>query len=269
MRKTIAAAAFAAALALALSASAAHAQKALVYCPVGVDVSGCDRIVSALQSKFSDGVDRGFDGSNGTIDLKKADLNHYGVFVVPSLADDDTKQPYAALRAAAARLHMAINGRVAVYSGAPDQGAGNRADKDALIQNLARWAADGHTRKSSLVGLVAFLDLSETATDRYSWVRSISAVDVSADEELQTFGDISPVTTRGGDMFASAGRTVKFANMASYGLHIGGHAAARTEVAAMGGTSSRQSVLVQYSNADGDAKASSGGSTGKVGSSGA
>ena len=188
MRNKFSTAAFAAALALAASAPTAHAQKALVYCPVNIDAGGCDRIVSALKSKFADSVDRGFDGTSGTVDLRKIDLQHYAVFVVPSLADDATKQPYAVLRSAATRLHMAINGRVAVYSGAPDQGAANRADKDALIQNLVRWAADGHNRSTGLVGLVTFLDLSEKSADRYSWVRSISAVDVSADEELQAFG---------------------------------------------------------------------------------
>src|SRR6185436_18348494 len=137
MFKKLAPAAFAAALALALFAPSVQAQKALVYCPVGVDAAGCDRIVAALQSKFSDGVDRGYDGSAGTIDLTKADLNHYGVVVVPSLADNADKQPYAVLRSAAARLRLAINGRVAVYSGAPDQGSANREDKDVLIQNLA------------------------------------------------------------------------------------------------------------------------------------
>ena len=49
---------------------------------------------------------------------------------------------------------------------------------DALIQNLASWAADGHTRKASLVGMVAFLDLSEDEGTRYAWVREISLVDV-------------------------------------------------------------------------------------------
>jgi VCBS repeat-containing protein len=269
MRYTGLTAAFAAAIALAASAPAAHAQKALVYCPVTIDAGGCDRIVSALKSKFADSVDRGFDGSSGTLDLKKIDLQHYAVFVVPSLADDATKQPYALLRSVAPRLHMAINGRVAVYSGAPDQGAANRSDKDALIQNLARWAANGHTHQSGLVGLVAFLDLSEKPSDRYAWVNQISLVDVSADQELQAFGDITPVTSRGGDMFSAGGRPVRFSNMASYGLHIGGHGAARTEVSASGGGTSRQSVLVQYSNADGASESVSGASTGRVGSSGA
>ena len=173
MLKRFVTAAVAAVLALAASAPAVHAQKALVYCPVGVDATGCDRIVTALQSRFTDGVDRGYDGSANTVDLTKVDLHHYGVFVVPSLADDATKQPYALLRSVASRLHFAITGRVAVYSGAPDQGNSNRSDKDALIQSLATWAANGHSRATGLVGLVAFLDLSEHAGDRYSWVRDI------------------------------------------------------------------------------------------------
>ena len=76
MSKKIAAA-FAAALALALFAPAAQAQKALVYCPVGIDATGCDRIVAALQPKFPDGVERGYDGTNSTVDLMKVDLEHY------------------------------------------------------------------------------------------------------------------------------------------------------------------------------------------------
>jgi VCBS repeat-containing protein len=252
MRNHLATAALAAGLALSMSAPAAHAQKALVYCPVGVDATGCDRIVSALQPKFA-GVDRGYDGSNGTLDLRAIDLNHYSVFVVPSLADDGDKRPYAVLRAAAARLHLAINGRVAVYSGAPDQGNTNRADKDAIIQNLATWAAAGHTRATSLVGMVALLDLSANAADRYTWIRSVSLADVAADAELQSFGDVTAVSSRNGEALLG-GASRRFSNMASYGLHIGNHAAARTEVGALGvadgSGSSGQSVLVLYANAD-------------------
>ena len=160
MFRKLATAAVAAVLALSTRGQQAQAQKALVYCPVGVDASGCDRIVAALQPKFPDGVDRGYDGSSSTVDLKTADLQHYAVVVVPSLADGGDKGPYALLRSVAPRLRFAINGRVAVYSGAPDQGSSNRSDKDALIQNLAQWAAKGHTHKASLVGLVALLDLS-------------------------------------------------------------------------------------------------------------
>jgi VCBS repeat-containing protein len=265
MRTNFAAAAFAAALALSIAAPAAQAQKALVYCPVGIDATGCDRIVTALASKFPDGVDRAYDGSNGTLDLKAIDLNHYAVFIVPSLADDDDKQPYALLRAAASRLHLAINGRVAVYSGAPDQGNANRADKDAIIQNLATWAAAGHTRATSLVGMVALLDLSTASSSRYSWVRSVSLADVSADADLTTFGDVTPISSKngGGDALLAGGAARRFTNMASYGLHIGARAAARTEVGAIGGAtaaeSNGQSVLVLYSNSDGR---SSGGRSG-------
>jgi len=265
MRNHLATAAFAAGLALSMSAPAAHAQKALVYCPVGVDATGCDRIVSALQPKFAAGVDRGYDGSNGTLDLTAIDLNHYSVFVVPSLADDGDKQPYAVLRAAAARLHLAINGRVAVYSGAPDQGNANRADKDAIIQNLATWAAAGHTRATSLVGMVALLDLSTNSADRYMWVRSVSLADVSADAELQSFGDVTAVSSRNGEALLG-GASRRFSNMASYGLHIGNHAAARTEVGALGvdgaAESTGQSVLVLYSNADaGSSRSKAGGAS--------
>ena len=91
MFRKLATAATIAALALLTRTPLAHAQKALVYCPVGVDASGCDRIVNALSSKFTEGVDRGYDGSAGTVDLSKVDLHHYSVFVVPSLADDGDK----------------------------------------------------------------------------------------------------------------------------------------------------------------------------------
>jgi len=251
MLRKLATAATIAAMALLTRTPLLHAQKALVYCPVGVDATGCDRIVAALSAKYPEGVDRGYDGSAGTIDLAKADLHHYSVFVVPSLADDGDKQPYAVLRKAAAHLHYAINGRVAVYSGAPDQGNSNRADKDALIQNLASWASDGHTRKTGLVGMVAFLDLSEDESARYSWVHQVSLVDVSADTEDQSIGEATSVGTRGNDLLKANGHQLAFNNMASNGLHIGNRGAARTEIGAIGGTTTHQSVLVTYSNADG------------------
>ena len=99
--------------------------------------------------------------------------------------------------------------------------------------------------------MVAFLDLSEDETARYSWVRQVSLVDVSADTEDQSIGETTPVGTRGGDLLKVDGRQLSFANMASNGLHIGNRGAARTEIGAIGGTTSRQSILVTYSNADG------------------
>ena len=143
MFRKFAMAAVAATLAVAARPIESHAQKALVYCPVNIDASGCGRIADALAVRFPDGVDRGYDGSSGTVDLRKADLQHYAVIVVPSLADNDATKPYALLRELAPAFRMAINGRVAVYSGAPDQGATNRDAKNALIGNLAEVAVAG------------------------------------------------------------------------------------------------------------------------------
>jgi hypothetical protein len=262
MFRRFAFAALTATLALAAPSSIVGAQKALVYCPVGIDAAGCDRVVAALQATFPDGVDRGYDGTGGTVDLRKADLHHYDVFIVPSLADAGSRRPYALLRAVAKQLRMSVTGRVAVYSGAPDQGNGNRPDKEVLIQNLARWAADGHTRKTGLVGLVALLDLSENVADRYSWVREIAAADVSADAEAEAHGAVSSVTEHGKRVMERGGKPLMFPNMASYGLHIGGRAAARTLVGAIAGNSAgsgpdRRSVLVQFTTAENPNESSS------------
>ncbi|HET9726382.1 MAG TPA: hypothetical protein VFP28_05655, partial [Gemmatimonadales bacterium] len=104
--------------------SALNAQKALVYCPVGIDAGGCTTIVAALDAdttRFPGGADAGYDGTQGTLDLATADFSGYAVFVVPSLADGPDAQPYALLRngTIAARLQAAFVGRVAVWSGTP------------------------------------------------------------------------------------------------------------------------------------------------------
>src|SRR5690349_20153651 len=143
MLKRLAFAAFAATLAAALSPAPASAQKALVYCPATIDGTGCNRIVDALGPRFAEGVDRGYDGSNGAVDVRKVDLQYYSVVIVPSLADNDASKPFALLREVAPRFKMAINGRVAVYAGAPDQGGTNREAKNSLITNLATWASGG------------------------------------------------------------------------------------------------------------------------------
>ena len=64
-------------------------QRALVYCPVGIDETGCNTIVAALTAAGTYvAIDRGYDGSGGTVDLRTVDLLTYTVVVVPSLADD-------------------------------------------------------------------------------------------------------------------------------------------------------------------------------------
>src|SRR2546425_12677089 len=88
---TVLGVASAAALGAAVHALAANPDKALVYCPVAIDSAGCDQIVATLSGPdgpFPGGVDRGYDGTAGTVDLATADLSPYAVFIIPSLADD-------------------------------------------------------------------------------------------------------------------------------------------------------------------------------------
>ena len=160
----------------------ARAQKALVYCPVGIDVTGCDAIVLALASSHLAGVDRGYNGTSGTIDLRTADLGAYAVFVVPSLADDAATVPYAFLRdtLVAHRLHDALVGRIALWSGTPDQGTASRAQKDALIQNLASWA-EGNFATVNGPGFVALQDNSANMSARYNWLQALVHLQVVAD----------------------------------------------------------------------------------------
>jgi hypothetical protein len=130
---------------LVLTPVRAEAQKALVYCPVGVDATGCNTIVAALAASstlFPDGVDAGYDGTSGTVDLAGGDLSGYAAFVVPSLADGPDVQPYSLLRNAtiAGRIQAAFVGRVAVWSGTPDVGSSISTTKDGLFRNLEAWA---------------------------------------------------------------------------------------------------------------------------------
>src|SRR2546426_5816650 len=133
----------AAALAVAVPALAPTPDKPLVYCPVGIDAIGCSRIVVALSGSdgpFPGGVDRGYDGTAGTIDLATADLSPYAAFIIPSLADGPDSKPYELLRKSpvAYRLSTALRGRLVVWSGTPDQGTSNRDLKDKLDRKSTR-----------------------------------------------------------------------------------------------------------------------------------
>src|SRR3989454_12802023 len=124
---TVLGVASAAALGAAAHALAANPDKALVYCPVAIDSAGCDQIVATLSGPdgpFPGGVDRGYDGTAGTVDLATADLSPYAVFIIPSLADDPHTKPYKLLRSSqlAYRLSMAPPGRVVLLFRDPDQG---------------------------------------------------------------------------------------------------------------------------------------------------
>ena len=85
-----------AALGVAVYAVAVTPQKALIYCPVAIDSIGCHNVVGALSGPngpFPNGVDRGYDGTAGTVDLATDDLSPYAVFIIPSLADDSVSKP--------------------------------------------------------------------------------------------------------------------------------------------------------------------------------
>jgi VCBS repeat-containing protein len=200
----------------------ANAQKALVYCPVSVDATGCNAIVTALTGPmYPLGVDRGFDGTGGTVDLKTVDLFSYSVFVVPSLADDATSQPYATLRDPEVVEHLkaALIGRIAMWSGSPDQGATNRTMKDALIQNLAAWASGAYgTAKGP--GLVALLDVSASTAARYDWVRTITPVPVTADGNLLIYNSVRSLDPRATAILTSGAGPIVYDNMATFGFAV-------------------------------------------------
>jgi hypothetical protein len=203
--------------------SALLAQKALVYCPVGIDANGCTTIVAALTANgtlFPDGVDAGYDGTSGTVDLAAADLSAYSVFVVPSLADGPDVQPYALLRngTIAARLHDAFMGRGAVWSGTADVGTTNRSAKDNLLRNLAAWAKPDPAGTHG-PGVVALQDNSDDPAARYGWLGGISQLSVTADNTLDVYANVQVLTTTGQTILTgSGGLQIGYANMASYGL---------------------------------------------------
>ncbi|HEX8696613.1 MAG TPA: MBG domain-containing protein, partial [Longimicrobium sp.] len=239
MSRKLTALAAAAACALALAPAAALAQRALVYCPVGIDEGGCAAAAAALASRFPDGVDRGYDGSGGTVDLVTADLWQYAVLVVPSLADNASTRPYALLRRAdvAERLGDAVMGRVAVWSGTPDLGSANREPKDALLRNLAGWAAGSYAAVKG-PGIVALLDLSDEVTSRYDWLRAITGVNLVADGRLQTYASVRALTPTGSAVLGSGGGVLAYASMAAYGVQLPqGAAGAALDAVGQTGTS--------------------------------
>src|ERR1043165_9681355 len=194
----------------------AFAQKALVYCPTA-DQSGCNVIVNALSSGggYPGGVDRAYDGTDGTLDLRTLDHSVYSVFVVPSLADDATTQPYALLRDPAVVEHLktALIGGIAVWSGFPDQGTANRESKDQLIRNLAAWAGKDYATAQG-PGLVALLDLSEVEGARYDWLRAITPLQLTSDATFTTYDSVRTLTETG----AAIRGSLAYASMAALGL---------------------------------------------------
>jgi Big-like domain-containing protein/PKD domain-containing protein len=226
----------------------ANAQKALVYCPVAIDATGCNAIVTALTGPaYPLGVDRGYDGTGGTVDLKTVDLFTYSVFVVPSLADDATSQPYATLRDPEVVEHLkaALIGRIAMWSGSPDQGATNRTLKDALIQNLAGWAG-GAFGTAKGPGLVALLDASANTAARYDWVRTITPVQVTADANLLIYSSVRTLDPLATQILTSGAGPIVYDNMATFGFQVpnGAPGVSLDAVGQTGTTQGGQVVLV-------------------------
>ncbi|HEX8274376.1 MAG TPA: hypothetical protein VF615_17190 [Longimicrobiaceae bacterium] len=211
-----------------LSASGAAAQKALVYCPAGIDVAGCGNVAGALASAFPAGVDRGYDGSAGTVDLRTADLGGYSLVVVPSLSDNPNSRPYGLLRDAevAGRLAGVLTGRVAVWSGTPDQGRGNRDAKNTLIRNLAAYAAEG--AEAGIPGLLVLQDASADVSQRYGWLAGVSGRTLGAERTARAFGRVRGLTETGSRVAGG----LAFANMAAFGLSLPEGAGWVAEVAA-------------------------------------
>jgi hypothetical protein len=210
-----------AAFGLVSSPTVSSAQKALVYCPP-VDVTGCDNVVAALAATggpFPGGVDRGYDGNAGSVNLASVDLSQYSAFVVPSLSDDSSSTPYALLRNAiiASRLN-AVLGRVALWSGTPDIGSTNAALKETLLRNLAAWVGTGGTAPRSL-GLVALQDFSDDEAHRYGWVAALTGHSVSADTALQSESSVQSLSATGATILDNGGTPLTYGNLASFGLH--------------------------------------------------
>ena len=219
----------------------ANAQKALVYCPITIDATGCNAVVTALTGPaYPLGVDRGYDGTGGTVDLTTVDLFTYSVFVVPSLADGTTSQPYAKLRDPEVVEHLkaALIGRLAMWSGSPDQGATNRAMKDALIQNLAGWAG-GAFATAKGPGLVALLDASASTATRYDWVRAITPVPVVSDPTLLIYSAVRALDPRATAILTSGAGPIAYDNMATFGFQVP-NGAAGVSLDAVGQTGTTQ-----------------------------
>src|SRR5216117_547977 len=232
---------------LGLGPSLLSAQRALVYCQVGIDPTGCTTLVQALGDSggpFLQRVDMGYDGTEGTIDLASADLSPYAVFIVPALADNADTKPYDRLRTAtvASRLRNVLLGRIAVWSGTPDQGTVSRTEKNTLVRNLAVWGAANYAT-SGLRGLVVLQDYSDSLAERYAWVAEISRLAVAADSAPGNYNEVQALTATATQLLNNGGQQLAYTDMASFGIEPPGDSSSAT-ADARGGTSGSQVVLV-------------------------
>src|SRR5437879_12904228 len=202
-------------------AVAVSLQKALVYSPVAIDSLGCHNVAGALSGPngpFPTGFDRGYDGTPGTVDLATADLSPYAVFIIPSLADDSVSKPYALLRHSriAYRLSLALQGRLVVWSGTPDQGTQSRDLKDKLIRNLAVWARGADS--AAATGLVVLGDHSEVASQRYAWLAGFAGLAVMPDTVAHVYDSVKTLKATGDAVLDNGGTQLAYPAMASFGV---------------------------------------------------
>src|SRR5437899_8783060 len=247
MKKTAFLALFGALYGHVAGPAALRDQPALVCCPAGIDVAGCDLIVESLSAAFPGGVVRAYNGTSGTVDLARADLAPYAVFIVPSLADNGDTKPYDLLRttAVAERLRTVLRGRIAVWSGTPDQGTTNRTEKSTLIGNLAMWGAANYAT-SGLRGLVVLQDHSDTVAQRYAWLKGVSRLSVAADSDLQIYNAVHALTAIAAEILRNGHQQLAYANMASFGLEPPADSGGATADAR--GAGAGQVVLVSIGN---------------------
>ena len=125
-----------------------------------------------------------------------------------------------------------------MWSGTPDQGATNRAMKDALIQNLAAWSGAAFATAKG-PGLVALLDASGSAVSRYDWVRAITPVPVTSDPNLLIYSSVRSLDARATAILTSGAGTIAYANMATFGFQVP-NGAAGVSLDAVGQTGTSQ-----------------------------
>ena len=94
-------------------------------------------------------------------------------------------------------------------------GSSNLDKKDALIQNLARWArADGASGRGA--GVVALMDASEDPAVPYGWMGQISALAVAVDPAIvDVYDNVETRTATGVQIVMWNGLQLGYTNMAS------------------------------------------------------
>jgi hypothetical protein len=182
-------------VALAAAPHVASAQgPALVYCPSN-DTGPCGNIVAALVAAgtFSRVERLEFNTTSGSAQIVRTNgnpqtvdagtnLSGYELLVVPSMANTTSYNGLtnATIRArilAAVAPATGARGRVAGWSGTPDQNTGASANRGRLISNLAGWVREGST-----TGLLFFVDLTTASqASRYGWLPGIADVTVGPD----------------------------------------------------------------------------------------